>query len=84
MWKSTPYSFFITASVPQTLSIFCNRRIHKDVFVDIPIRMEFNVQLTLSQATELVPVGRSKLDQDAADGVISTDIFPKTGYSQRK
>ena len=30
----------------------------------------------LSQAVELVPVGRSKLYQDAAEGIISIDIFP--------
>ena len=47
--------------------------------------MESNVQITLAEAVELVPVGRSKLDQDAADGVISTDIFPyKTEIFPRK
>ena len=34
-------------------------------------------KITLSEAVELVPVGRSKLYQDAADGVISTDIFQR-------
>ena len=33
-------------------------------------------KITLSEAVELVPVGMSKLYQDAAEGIISTDIFP--------
>ncbi len=41
-------------------------------------------KLTLSEAAELVPVGRSKLYQDAAEGIISTDIFPKQDIPREK
>ena len=34
-------------------------------------------KLILSEAVELVPVGKSKRYQDVAEGIISTDIFLK-------
>lgn len=52
--------------------------------MDIPIRMESNVQITLSQAVELVSVGRSKPYQGAAEGVISTDIYPRQDTPKEK
>ena len=32
--------FFVTTPLFQTLPILCNQRIHKDVFVNKPMRME--------------------------------------------
>jgi hypothetical protein len=34
-------------------------------------------KITLSEAVELVLVGRAKLYQDAAEGIISTDILQR-------
>ena len=45
--------------------------------MDIPIRMDPMSKLTLAEAVALVPVGRSKLYQGAAEGVISTDTYPR-------
>lgn len=45
--------------------------------------MESDSKITLPEAVELVPVGRSKFYQ-AAEGIISTNILPKTGYFQTK
>ncbi len=41
-------------------------------------------KITLPEALELVPVGRSKLYQDAVEGIISTDIFPKQDIAKEK